>query len=37
MRLDTIANPRIHGETLERPIDLFAQEREHLRPLNPHP
>jgi hypothetical protein len=35
--LDTIANLRIHGETLERPIDLFAQEQQHLRPLNPHP
>jgi len=35
--LDTIANLRIHGETQQRPIDLFAQEREHLRPLSPHP
>src|SRR5579863_9563882 len=35
--LETIANLRIHGETLARPIDLFAQERQHLRPLNPHP
>ena len=27
--LDTIANLRIHGETQQRPIDLFAQERPH--------
>jgi transposase len=32
--LDTIANLRIHGETNQRPIDLFEQERSHLRPLN---
>jgi transposase len=25
--LDTIANVRIHGETQQRPVDLFAQER----------
>jgi transposase len=35
--LDTIANVRIHGETQQRPVDLFAQEREHLQPLNPNP
>jgi len=35
--LDTIANVRIHGETQQRPVDLFAQERPHLGPLNPHP
>lgn len=34
--LDTIANVRIHGETQQRPIDLLAQERPHLQPLNPH-
>ena len=34
--LDTIANVRIHGETHQRPVDMFAQERSHLRPLNPH-
>jgi len=34
--LDTIANVRIHGETHRRPIDLFAQERPHLLPLNQH-
>ena len=32
--LDTIANVRIHGETHQRPVDLFAQERPHLLPLN---
>ena len=32
--LDTIANLRIHGETQQRPVDLFAQERPH---LGPHP
>jgi transposase len=35
--LDTIANVRIHGETHQRPVDLFAQERPHLKQLNPHP
>ncbi len=35
--LDTIANLRIHGETQQRPVDLLAQERPHLGPLNPHP
>jgi transposase len=35
--LDTIANVRIHGETHQRPLDLFAQERAHLQPLNPRP
>ena len=34
--LDTIANVRVHGETQQRPVDLFAQERPHLRTLNPH-
>jgi transposase len=32
--LDTIANLRVHGETHQRPIDLFAQERPLLQPLN---
>jgi len=27
---------RIHGETQQRPVDLFAQERPHLGPLNPN-
>jgi transposase len=34
--LDTIANVRIHGETHQRPIDLFQEERPHLQPLPPH-
>src|SRR5262249_57840827 len=34
--LDTIANVRIHGETHKRPIDLFAEERPRLQPLNAH-
>ena len=25
-----------HGETQQRPVDLLAQERPHLEPLNPH-
>src|SRR5262249_59477524 len=33
--LDAIANVRIHGETHQPPIDLFAQEQPHLQPL-PH-
>jgi hypothetical protein len=28
---------RIHGETQQRPVDLFAQERPHLGTLNPNP
>lgn len=35
--LDTIANVRIHGETHQRPVDLFKHEQAHLRPLNPLP
>jgi transposase len=35
--LDTVANVRIHGETHRRPIDLFAEERGKLRPLNSSP
>jgi transposase len=35
--LDTIANVRIHGETHQRPVDLFAQEQPHLSPLNARP
>lgn len=31
--LDTVANVRIHGETRKRPLDLFALEREQLRPI----
>ena len=33
--LDSVANVRIHGETRERPIDRFEQERAHLRRPNP--
>jgi transposase len=35
--LDTIANVRIHGETHQRPIDMFQDERTRLAPLNEHP
>jgi transposase len=35
--LDTIANVRVHGETQRRPVELFAEERPHLRSPNPHP
>ena len=31
--LDATANVRIHRETHQRPVDLFAQERAHLQPL----
>jgi len=33
--LDSVANMRLHGETHRRPLDLFEEERAHLRPLNP--
>jgi transposase len=32
--LNEIANVRIHGETRQRPIDLYESEREHLRAAN---
>ena len=35
--LATIANVRIHGETHQRPVDLFKDEQPLLRPLNPMP
>jgi hypothetical protein len=35
--LDTIANVRLHGETRQKPTDLWHQERPHLRPLPTHP
>ncbi|HVZ31924.1 MAG TPA: hypothetical protein VG963_05835, partial [Polyangiaceae bacterium] len=35
--LDEIANVRIHGETHQRPVDLFAQERAHLKAPNANP
>ena len=31
--LESIANVRIHGETRKKPIDLFAEEKPHLKPL----
>jgi len=31
--LDTIANVRVHGETHRRPLDMFEEERAHLKPL----
>jgi transposase len=34
--LDTVANVRLHGQTRQRPLDLLAQERAHLRPLHEH-
>jgi transposase len=33
--LDSVANVRLHGETHQRPLDLFQAEQAHLRPLNP--
>ena len=33
--VDTVANVRVHGETHQRPIDRFEDERAHLLPLNP--
>lgn len=33
--VDEIANTRIHGTTHRRPIELFAEEREALKPLPP--
>lgn len=34
--LDTVANVRIHGETHEKPVEHFANERPHLNPLPRH-
>jgi transposase len=33
--LANIANVRIHGETHQRPVDLFKEEQARLHPLNP--
>jgi hypothetical protein len=33
--LRDVANPRIHAETKERPVDRFAQEADHLFPRAP--
>ncbi|MGH8611317.1 MAG: IS21 family transposase [Gammaproteobacteria bacterium] len=35
--LAEIANVRIHGETHRRPVDLFAEERPHLKAANINP
>ena len=35
--LDTVANVRVHGETRQKPVDLFAQEQTQLRPLSALP
>lgn len=35
--LATIANVRLHGETHQRPVDLFKEEQALLRPLNSMP
>jgi transposase len=35
--LDTVANVRIHGETRQKPAELWQLERPHLRPLPLHP
>ncbi|HSQ08025.1 MAG TPA: IS21 family transposase, partial [Chromatiaceae bacterium] len=33
--LETVANVRLHRETQRRPVDLWAEERAHLQPVNP--
>lgn len=35
--LDTVANVRLHGETHLRPLEVFEQERAHLKPLTALP
>ena len=35
--LDTVANVRIHGETGQRPVDLFPRNAHAMTPLPPHP
>jgi len=35
--LDTVANVRVHGETGQRPVDRFPQERQAMTPLPPYP
>jgi transposase len=35
--LDQIANVRLHGETHQRPLERFALEKPHLKPLPPLP
>lgn len=34
--VDTVANVRLHESTHQRPIEMFAQERAALKPLNPN-
>lgn len=33
--LESVANVRVHRETHRRPVDLWAEERAHLQPVNP--
>ncbi|MFA5187535.1 MAG: IS21 family transposase [Patescibacteria group bacterium] len=35
--LETVANVRLHRETQRRPVELWAEERAHLQPVNPRP
>jgi transposase len=35
--LESVANVRLHRETQRRPVDLWADERAHLQPVNPRP
>jgi len=35
--LDTVANVRIHGETRNKPVERFEQEKPHLKPLSTMP
>ena len=35
--LDTVANVRVHGETHQKPTDLWQQEKSSLHPLPMHP
>lgn len=35
--LESVANVRLHRETHRRPVELWAEERAHLQPVNPRP
>lgn len=35
--LETVANVRVHGTTHKTPLELFALEKSHLKPLSVHP
>lgn len=35
--LESVANVRLHRETQRRPVDLWAEERPFLQPVNPRP